>query len=73
MSRSKHITRKEAFQRFVDGDIEAASEYAEKHDLKAEYKKHRIYMAQIDDGVQRFTISNAAFLSILKRFNRAHK
>jgi hypothetical protein len=70
MSRSKHITRKEAFSRFVDGDLEAAAEYSEKLDLKKEYTKHRSYMAQVPGNLKFETVPNSAFLSVLKKIKR---
>jgi hypothetical protein len=73
MSRSKHITRKEALQRFAEGELEAAAEYRVKRVLKVEYKKHREYTRQSESAGSLSPVPNSAFLSVLKRFLKGEK
>jgi hypothetical protein len=67
MSRSKHITSRDAKRRFAQGDLTAVVEFAEKRNLKSTIKKFRhIYQDIHDSALKTPKLRNSTALSAVK-------
>ena len=67
MSRSYHITKKEAAKRFAKGDVGAVVRYAEKRNVKKSHKKYRKTYSVIHPSEKSPDLRNSVTRSSVKR------
>lgn len=73
MSRSHHITKREAAERFSQGDIDAAVEYSQKRNLKRSHTKFREIYASIKPSQKTPELRNSVTASSVKAAMKSTK
>jgi hypothetical protein len=75
MSRSYHITKKQAAQRAKEGDMSAVANYIEKSNLKAEHKRFRKVYRTIrpDAKSQTARLRNSVSQSLIKEISKKNR